>query len=68
MLNADQWKARVVESDQTLCPSCQSLQVTMGACAIGTLTVHQEYVCEACQHEFTALFTLTGCYHGHPDI
>lgn len=39
----------------------------MGACAIGSITVHQEYVCEECQYEFTALFALTGWYAGHPE-
>ncbi|MGF6782410.1 transposase-like protein [Paraburkholderia sp. GAS334] len=43
-------------------------RVSMGACAIGSMTVHQEYVCEDCQHEFTALFALVGCYAGHPDL
>lgn len=68
MLDSDEWKARVVEELQTMCPSCESTNVTMGACAIGSATVHQEYTCEACQHEFTALFALTGCYRGHPNL
>jgi transposase-like protein len=68
MLDSDEWKTRVVDHSQTLCPACESTRVTMGACAIGSVTVHQEYVCEDCQHEFTALFALAGCYAGHPDL
>ncbi|VVE75870.1 hypothetical protein PCA31118_05081 [Pandoraea captiosa] len=67
MLGSDEWKARVIASNTTPCPSCESPRVMMGACAIGSKTVHQEYVCESCQYEFTALFTLAGCYSGHPN-
>ncbi|HDR8989919.1 TPA: hypothetical protein QDA93_002529 [Burkholderia vietnamiensis] len=66
MLNPDDWKAKVVESMQTTCPVCESSNVTMGACAIGSMTVHQEYICESCNFEFTALFALIGFYKGHP--
>ena len=66
MLNSNQWQKRVVNSGVTLCPACTSTNVTMGACAVGSITVHQEYVCEDCQHEFTGLFALTACYTGHP--
>ncbi|KGW18101.1 hypothetical protein X980_6054 [Burkholderia pseudomallei MSHR4000] len=31
---------KVVEASQTSCPTCGSLNVTMGACAIGSITVH----------------------------
>lgn len=68
MLDSDQWKARVVADSQTRCPACESIKVTMGACAIGSVTVHQEFVCEDCQYEFTALFVLVGCYAGQPDL
>jgi len=68
MLDSDQWKGRVVKDSQTLCPACASTNVTMGACAIGSITVHQEYLCEECQHEFTALFALVGCYTGQPNV
>lgn len=34
MLNSDEWKARVVDRAQKLCPACESTRVTMGACAI----------------------------------
>lgn len=68
MLDSDDWKARVVDRTQTLCPACESTNGTMGACAIGSMTGHQEYVCEDCQHEFTALFALVGCYAGQPDL
>lgn len=66
MLGSDEWKDRVIALSTAVCPSCGSPRVTMEACAIGSKTVHQEYVCESCQHEFTALFTLAGCYNGHP--
>ncbi len=61
MLDSEQWRSRVVADGQTLCPACQSMNLTMGACGIGSMTVHQEYVCEDCQYEFAALFGLTGC-------
>lgn len=67
MIDSDSWKAKVVKESQTFCPACDSTNVTMGACAIGSMTVHQEYTCEDCQYEFTALFALTGCYAGHPE-
>lgn len=66
MLNPDEWKAQVIADSITICPSCESPNVTMGACAIGSMTVHQEYTCEACQHEFTAFFALALYYDGHP--
>ncbi|KWC24800.1 hypothetical protein WL48_30475 [Burkholderia ubonensis] len=66
MLNSGDWKAKVVDSMQTTCPVCQSPNVTMGACAIGSMTVHQEYVCESCNFEFTAFFALVGFYKGQP--
>jgi transposase-like protein len=68
MLNPDEWKSRVVADTMTICPACESSKVTMGACAIGSITVHQEYTCESCQHEFTALFALATCYDGHPEL
>ncbi len=67
MLGSDEWKDRVIASSTTLCPSGEPPRVTMRACAIGSKTVHQEYVCESCEHEFTALLTLAGCYNGHPN-
>lgn len=67
MLESDEWKAKTVGDLLTACPACESTDVTMGACAIGSATVHQEYTCEACQFEFTALFALTGFYQGHPE-
>jgi len=68
MLDSDEWKVRVVVDSQVLCPACESTNVTMGACAVGSMSVHQEYVCEDCQHEFTALFALVGCYAGQPNL
>ncbi|CAJ3074051.1 hypothetical protein [Burkholderia pseudomallei] len=67
MLESDEWKAKTVADLTTMCPACESTNLTMGACAIGSATVHQEYVCEDCQFEFTALFALMGFYKGHPE-
>lgn len=67
MLDSEKWRSRVIAEGCTICPSCETDEVTMGACKIGSKTVHQEYTCEACQHEFSGLFTLTGCYSGHPE-
>jgi transposase-like protein len=67
MLDADVRKARVVAQTQTLCPACESYRLTMDACAVGTITVHQEYVCDDCQYEFTALFARATFYAGHPE-
>lgn len=65
--NSDEWREAVIRDGVTTCPACDSENLTMGACAVGALTVHQEYVCEACQHEFTAVFALARCYQGHPE-
>jgi transposase-like protein len=67
MLSSDEWKSRVFDASTTICPACESTQVTMGACAIGSYSVHQEYTCENCQHVFTALFALADFYQGHPE-
>jgi transposase-like protein len=58
VLDPDEWKIEVVAAGMTLCPVCRSTNLTMGACAVGSITVHQEYVCEDCQYEFNALFGL----------
>jgi len=68
MLDSDGWKVVVVGGKVTICPACLSSNVTMGACAVGAMTVHQEYLCEDCQHEFTTLFVLAGCYAGQPNL
>ena len=66
MLSSDDWRARLPPGPKrSVWPD--STQVAMGARAIGTLTVHQEYTCETCQ-EFTVFFTLLGDYDGHPHI
>lgn len=65
MLDIEEWKRRVVGGMEILCPACQSSNVAMGACAIGAMTIHQEYVCEDCPYEFTALYGLVACYSGH---
>jgi len=68
MLDSEEWKARVVHDLSTTCPICLSTNVTMGACAMGSATVYQEYTCESCQYEFTAMFALVGFYRGHPEL
>lgn len=67
MKDSDEWREAVIKDGVTTCPACGSGLLTMGACAIGAMTVHQEYTCEACQNEFTAVFALAGCYRGHPE-
>lgn len=67
MMTHDEWRARVASSGITLCPACESTNVTMGACAVGTTTIHQEYVCESCQHSFSGLFALVSYYDGSLD-
>jgi transposase-like protein len=62
MMNDKEWQEKVVTGGETFCPECGSTNLTMGACAIGSMTVHQEYVCEDCQFEFKALFGLIGAY------
>ncbi|MFM0095647.1 hypothetical protein PQQ87_08540 [Paraburkholderia nemoris] len=62
MLNSEEWQKRVVAEGVMLCPKCESVDVTFGACAVGAFTIHQEYVCESCQHMFKGLFVLTGEY------
>jgi transposase-like protein len=67
MLSSDAWRKQVVSEGVALCRSCGSTHLSMGSCAIGAMTVHQEYVCEDCGHEFTALYSLAGCYDGIGD-
>ncbi|WP_155301331.1 hypothetical protein [Cupriavidus necator] len=50
----------------TLCPACESTRITLGACAVGATTIHQEYICEACQHAFSGLFALVDFYDDFP--
>ncbi|WP_028203765.1 hypothetical protein [Paraburkholderia nodosa] len=64
MLSSDEWKKRTVEGGVVLCPSCDSQNVTMGACAVGAYTNYQEYVCENCGYEFLAMFCLVACVPG----
>jgi len=64
MLSSDQWKAKVVETSNITCCACGSTDMTMGACAVGVMTIHQEYTCESCGHEFTAMYALVGYYDG----
>lgn len=64
MLSSDEWRETVVSEGVALCRACRSNNLTMGAAAIGAMTVHQEYICESCGHEFTAIYALAGCYDG----
>ena len=64
MLSSGEWQKRTVEDGVVRCPACESLNVTMGASAVGTYTVYQEYVCEDCGYEFQAMFGLIGCVPG----
>ncbi|AVA35818.1 transposase-like protein [Cupriavidus metallidurans] len=66
MMNEDEWKARVMATRIVLCPRCESTNITHGACAVGAATIHQEYVCEACQHAFSGLFALVTYYDDFP--
>ncbi|MGO4328957.1 hypothetical protein AB4Z48_37105 [Cupriavidus sp. 2TAF22] len=47
MLDPGEWKARVIALRVTFCPSCESTKETLGACAVGAMTIHREYVCES---------------------
>ncbi|MEX3840284.1 hypothetical protein [Paraburkholderia sp. BR10882] len=67
MLSSEDWHKEVVREGVVICRACGAPNPTMGACGVGTITVHQEYVCEACGHWFTAVFALTGCYDGIED-
>ena len=67
-MDSDEWKLQVVRLGRPVCPQCESVRLTMGACAVGAKTVHQELICEDCNYEFTALYVLAGCYSGHPEI
>jgi DNA-directed RNA polymerase subunit RPC12/RpoP len=64
VLSSDEWQKCTVEDGVVRCPACESLNVTMGACAVGTYTVYQEYVCEDCGYEFQAMFGLIGYVPG----
>lgn len=66
MLSEDEWKARVLATHHTLCPRCESTNITYGACAVGAMTIHQEYVCETCEHAFSGLFALVTYYADFP--
>src|SRR6202022_2380312 len=53
-LSSDEWQKTAVQEGVAKCPDCGSTALMMGACAIGTMTVHQEYVCNVLQNEFKA--------------
>lgn len=62
MMDSKEWQEKVITSGATFCPECGSTAMTMGACGVGYMTVFQEYVCEACQFEFKAMFGLIGAF------
>lgn len=64
MMESDDWASRVRATLKPLRPACSSPNVTPGACAIGSATVHQEFTWEDCQFEFTAMFVLARYYEG----
>lgn len=66
MMESDDWTSLVRATLKPLCPACSSSNITAGACAIGSATVHQEFTCEDCQFEFTAMFVLARYYEGFP--
>lgn len=66
-MDSDDWVVPVTRFESLICPSCNSPNVTMGACAVGAARVYQEYVCESCQFEFTAAYKLTGYLPGLPE-
>ncbi len=65
MIDPDDWQSLVSTTRQTVCPACNSPNVTAGAYDLSSATVHQEYICEDCQYEFTAVFTLSRYSPGH---
>lgn len=67
MLSSDDWRNEVVQEGIVMCRACGAPNPTMGACAVGAMTVHQEYICEECGHEFTAIYAVAGCYDGIGD-
>ncbi len=60
MIDSDDWQSLVSTTRQTVCPCCNSTNVTAGAYDLGSATVHQEYICEDCQCQFAAAFALVG--------
>jgi transposase-like protein len=67
MLSTEDWQRRTVAEGIVRCPGCDSDHVSFGACAVGAYTIFQEYVCEACQLEFQAMFGLIGYSPGTND-
>lgn len=67
MLSSDDWRAEVVSEGVVICPACGTPEPTMGACGVGAMSVHQEYICESCGHEFTAMFMVVGYRDGIGD-
>ena len=64
MFGPEDWHNKVVKDGIVICHACGAPNPTMGACGVRAISVHQEYVCEQCGHEFAACFALAGCYDG----
>lgn len=47
-LSSDEWKKTIVQEGVAKCQDCGSTDLMTGACAIGAMTVHQEYVYNTC--------------------
>jgi len=58
----EDWRKEVVDTGVTHCPSCKSTDLLMGACAVGAMTVHQEFICNGCQFEFKAMYAIAFYY------
>jgi hypothetical protein len=61
-LSSGEYKKTVVQDGVAKCPDCGSTDPMMGACPIGAMTVHQEYVCNVYQNEFKALYAHVDFY------
>jgi hypothetical protein len=58
-LSSGECNKTIVQDGVAKCPDCGSTDPMMGACPIGAMTVHQEYVCNVYQNEFKALWAAT---------
>jgi hypothetical protein len=61
-LSSGECKKTIVQDGVAKCPDCESTDPMMGACPIGAITVHQEYVCNVYQNEFKALYAHVDFY------
>jgi transposase-like protein len=62
MLDDDVWLKKVIDDGLTICPECESTDLTMGACGVSAILVQQEYICNACQFEFKVWFRLAAYF------